>query len=165
MGFGQPEGVEMSSKVMAAIAAGIIVVTAGFVFSVVSLPGIAGAQDESPGEEAVAPRVLGFLERILEELVDEGTIDEEDADAVLAAVEEEIAEFKEEHPDFHPRRHLLRKGARLGALLDDGGISQEEYDSLPEDGRLRQLDIGNALDDGLITPEELREILREHRRG
>lgn len=155
----------MSRKVITAIAAGAILVGAGFVFSLVSLPSTAAAQEETPEGEPVAPRILGFLERVLEDLVSEDTIDQEDADAVLAAVEEKIAEFREQHPDFHPRRHWLRKGARLGALLDDGGISQEEYDSLPEDSRLREFDIGDALDDGLITPQELREILREHRRG
>lgn len=156
----------MSRKIMAAVAAGAILVGGGFVFSAVSSPGIAGAQEETPGEDSVAPRALGFLERVLDELVAEGTIDQADADAVLAAVEEEIEEFKEEHPEWaHPRRHLLRQGARVGALLDDGGITQEEYDSLPADSRLRDLELGDALDDGLITPEELREILREHRRG
>jgi hypothetical protein len=156
----------MSTKIMAAVAAGAILVVAGFVFSAVSLPGTAGAQDESSSEESVAPRALGFLERVLDELVAEGTIDQEDADAVLAAVEEEIQAFQEEHPHWaHPRRHLFGKGARIGALLDDGGITQEEYDSIPENSPFRDIDIGEALEDGLITPGELRDILREHRRG
>lgn len=155
----------MSRKIMAAIAAGAILVVAGLVFSFVSFPGIAGAQEESTEERSVAPRALGFLERLLDELVSEGTIDQEDADAVLAAVEEEIEEFRAEHPDFRPGRHLLRKGARIGALLDDGGITQEEYDALAEDSRLRGLDLDEALSDDLITPEELREAIREHREG
>lgn len=155
----------MSTKIMAAIAAGAVLVVAGLVFSFVSFPGIAGAQEESTGERSVAARALGFLERVLDELVSEGTIDQEDADAVLTAIEEEVEEFRAEHPDFRPGRHLLRKGARLGALLDDGGITQEEYDALPEDSRFRDIDIGDALDDGLITPEELREAIREHREG
>lgn len=155
----------MSRKLMAALAAGAVLVVAGLALSLVSFPGIAGAQEESPGEH-VAPRALGFLERVLDELVSEGTIEQDDADAVLTAVEEEIEEFRAEHPNWdNPRRHLLRKGARIGALLDDGGITQEEYDSIPDDSRLRDIDVGDALDDGLITPEELREILREHRRG
>lgn len=156
----------MSTKMMAAVAAGAILVVAGFVFTAVSLPGTAGAQDDSSSEESVAPRALGFLERVLDELVSEGTIDQGDADAVLTAVEAEIQEFQEEHSDWaHPRRHLLRKGARIGALLDDGGITQEEYDAIPEDSPFRDIDIGEALDDGLITPDELRDILRDHRRG
>jgi polyhydroxyalkanoate synthesis regulator phasin len=156
----------MSRKLKAAIAAGALLGVAALVFSLLSFPGVAGAQEESTDGETVAPRALGFLERVLDELVSEGTIDEEDADAVLTAVEEEIQEFREAHPEWaHPRRHLLQKGARIGALLDEGGITQEEYDALPEHSRLRDIDIGDALDDGLITPEELRQIWREHRQG
>lgn len=156
----------MSKKIVAAVAAGAILVVAGLVFSLVTFPGIAGAQEGDSSDDPVASRALGFLERVLDELVSEGTIDQEDAEAVLAAVEEEIEGFNEEHPEWeHSRRHLLRKGARIGALLDDGGITQEEFDSLPEESRLRQLDLEEALADDLITPEELREVLREHRRG
>lgn len=152
----------MSSKILAALAAGALIVTAGLVLSVVSTPGVALA--EHGGAEA--PRVIRFLERVLNELADEGTISEDDADAVLEAVESELAELNEQHPELgHLRRHLLRKGARIGALLDDGGISQEEYEALDDDHYLKQVDIGEALDDGLITPRELREIWREHIRG
>ncbi|MGH8944634.1 MAG: hypothetical protein ACRDVL_00600 [Acidimicrobiia bacterium] len=155
----------MSKRIMAALAAGVILMGAGLVFSIVSKPAIAAAGEDSSDQE-VAPRAIEFLQRVLDQLVAEGTIEGEDAEAVLSAVEEELAELREQHPELaHPRRHLLRNGARIGALLDDGGISQEEYQSLPEDSRLRDIDIGDALNDGLITPEELREILREHRRG
>lgn len=157
----------MSRKVVAALAGGAIVVVAGFVFSLVSIPGIAaGAEQESAEEESLAPRALGLLERVLDELVSAGTIDQGDASAVLDGVEEEIQRLREEHPQReHPRRSLLRRGARIGALLDDGGITQEEYDSLPEDSRLRELDIEEALADALITPDELREALRMHFQG
>ena len=156
----------MSKKIMASLAAGVILIGAGVVFSIVSTPAIAVAGEDS-ADDGAAPRVIGFLQRVLDKLVAEGTIEEQDAEAVLSAVEDELAELREQRPELgaQPRRHLLRMGARIGALLDDGGISQEEYDSLPEDSRLRDIDVGDALDDGLITPEELREILREHRRG
>ncbi|MFV1961808.1 MAG: hypothetical protein ACC658_08230 [Acidimicrobiia bacterium] len=64
----------------------------------------------------------------------------------------------------HPRRDAFKKGARFGALLDDGGISQEEYDALGDDHPLKQIDVSEYLaGDGLITPEELREIWQQHR--
>jgi polyhydroxyalkanoate synthesis regulator phasin len=155
----------MSKKIMASLAAAVILIGAGIVFSIVSTPAIAVAGEDS-ADDGAAPRVIGFLQRVLDQLVAEGTIEEQDAEAVLSAVEDELAELREQrHELARPRRHLLRMGARIGALLDDGGISQDEYDSLPEDSRLRDIDVGDALDDGLITPEELREILREHRRG
>lgn len=63
----------------------------------------------------------------------------------------------------HSRRDFFKHGLRLGSLLDDGGIDQSEYDSLPDDHPLKQIDVADYLEDGLITPEELREILSELR--
>jgi hypothetical protein len=67
----------------------------------------------------------------------------------------------------HPRRDFFRRGMRLGALLGDGGIDQAEYDrvmeNLPADHWLAQIDVSGYLGDGLITPEELREIWQELR--
>lgn len=58
----------------------------------------------------------------------------------------------------HPRLDNFRRGFRFGALLDDGGITQEEYDALGDDHPLKQIDVSDYLEDGLITPDELREI-------
>lgn len=60
---------------------------------------------------------------------------------------------------FHGRRDGFRRGFRFGTLLDDGGIDQEEYDSLGDDHPLKQVDVTEYLADGLITPGELRQIL------
>jgi hypothetical protein len=68
---------------------------------------------------------------------------------------EEIQELRP-----HPRRGAFRFGLGLGAFLDDGGIDQEEYDSLPDDHPLRQADVSEYLEDGLITPDELRQLHR-----
>jgi len=66
-------------------------------------------------------------------------------------------EIREARP--HPRRHAFKRGAHFGALLDDGGIDQEEYDALGDDHPLKQVDVSEYLaDDGLITPDELREM-------
>lgn len=59
----------------------------------------------------------------------------------------------------HPRRDAFKRGARLGALLDDGGIDPGEYDSLGDDHPLSQVEVDEYFDDdGLITTDELREI-------
>ena len=58
----------------------------------------------------------------------------------------------------HPKRGQFWFGARLGALLDDGGIDQEEYDALPDDHPLKQLDVSEYLDDGIISIDEFREL-------
>lgn len=61
------------------------------------------------------------------------------------------------------RHGFFKRGFRLGSLLDDGGIDQNEYDSvmetLDDDHPLSQLDVSEYFeDDGLITKDELREI-------
>jgi hypothetical protein len=43
-------------------------------------------------------------------------------------------------------------------LLDDGGIDQEEYDSLPDNHPLKQIDVSEYLADGVISIDELREL-------
>lgn len=68
-------------------------------------------------------------------------------------------ELREARP--HPRRDFFKRGFRLGALADDGGIDQQEYDSLPDDHPLKQADVSEYLEDGVITIDELREILRD----
>ncbi len=61
----------------------------------------------------------------------------------------------------HGLRRPFRHGLRLGALLDDGGIDQDEYDALPEDHPLKQIDASEYLYDGQITPDEFREIFSD----
>lgn len=65
-------------------------------------------------------------------------------------------EIREARP--HPRRDAFKHGARFGALLDGGGIDQAEYDELPDEHPLKQVDVSEALEDGVITIEELREL-------
>ncbi len=45
---------------------------------------------------------------------------------------------------------------QLRTFLEDGVISQQEFDQLPEDSRLRQLT--TLMDDGQITSDELRGL-------
>ena len=207
----------MRNKVIAALVAGGLLVGAGFATSVISAPGTASAREETDtaGEEkGVFHRGLEFLSGVLSDMVENGDLSQEDADAVLAAVEAKAEEIKAERQAIremihgfledevitedeasqlpedhwllsdtfdeawadgeltvaeirrakpHPRRDAFRKGARFGALLDDGGIDQAEYDELPDDHPLRQIDVSEYLRDGVITIEELREIRHAHR--
>ena len=204
----------MRNKVIAALVAGGLLVGAGFVTSIVSAPGTAFAQEETTteGEEkGFFHRGLDFLGGVLDDMVGGGDLSQEDANAVLAAVESAAEEAKAEReaiheairsaledgvltkaeaeaaglPDDHwlysdaldeawadgeltteeirearphPGRDRFRKGARFGALLDDGGIDQAEYDALSDDHPLKQIDVSEYLSDGVITFDELREI-------
>jgi hypothetical protein len=153
----------MNKKVLAAIAAGGLLVGAGIVTSIVSAPATASAQEESaePTEDRPLPRALGFLEEVLDDLVDQGTIDDDQADAILDATEERATELREEWEERHPNMRSFRRGFRFGSLLDDGGIDSDEYAELGENHPLKQLDVSEYLEDGLITSDELREIHKE----
>lgn len=187
----------------------------GFVTAAISTPGVASAQDESPdsSEEAhVGPikNHSSILEDVLSGLVEDGTIDQSQADAIVEALDAKTAELRtaaqdlrgliarfvadgvvtseelDQLPDVfpfndlerifgdalddgeltldefqdafpQPRRGQFWSGARFGALLDDGGIDQEEYDSLPENHPLKQIDATRFLSDGVVSIDELRE--------
>lgn len=202
----------MRSKILAAIAAGGLLVGAGAVTAVISAPGTASARDYRAEDQdgGLIHRGLGFLSDVLDTLVGEGTITDDQATAVLDAAEEkgmllreerqalhdqiqgfladgaitedEAAQLPEDHPllsdEFdeawedgelttdeirqnhpHPMARAFRRGAHLGAMLDDGGIDESEYDSLPDDHPLKQVDVSEYLsDDGVISLDELRQI-------
>lgn len=203
----------MGSKAWAVVVAGGLLVGAGVVTAIVSSPATAVARDETDSidDRDASHRLRGFLGDVLDGLVTDGTITQEQADAVLEAAEDRVTELEEEHevdrellgrlleddvitedeaeqlPDDHPlfsdpydeawedgelsrdelrpfsRRDFFERGFHFGSLLDDGGIDQEEFDSLDDDHRLKQLDgVEDLLDDGLITPEELRELHKSH---
>ncbi len=59
-----------------------------------------------------------------------------------------------------PRPRGFRRGARIGALLDDGVIDADELAELPEGHPLTDPDgpAADYLDDGQLTVEELREL-------
>ncbi|HZD23919.1 MAG TPA: SHOCT domain-containing protein [Acidimicrobiia bacterium] len=204
----------MGNKVLVAFVAGGLLVGAGFVTSMVSSPGVAAAEEETNDDRSDAPILhdFGLLGEVLDDFVDDGTISQDQADAIVEAVEDRAVELREERRStleklgellddgviteeeaselgednflfserfdeawedgelsadelgglFHPfHRGAFRRGFRLGALFDDGGIDQEEYDALPERNPLKQVDVTEYLEDGLITRQELREIFSD----
>lgn len=191
-------------------------VGAALLSATISSPGVASAQDDSqdPSEETnVGPfqNHGSVLEDVLSDLVEDGTIDQSQADAIVEALDAKTTEFRtaaqdlrgliagfledgvitaeelDQLPDVFPFNNLERvfgdalddgeltldefqdafpqprrgqfwSGVRFGALLDDGGIDQEEYDSLAEDHPLKQVDVTEHLSDGIISIDELREL-------
>ena len=98
-------------------------------------------------EHAFGLREDGILNEVLDDLVTDGTITEDQQQAILDALTAErdarVAEAQE-------------RADQLRSFLEDGVITQEEFDQLPEDSRLRQL--ADVMDDGQITTEELQAI-------
>jgi hypothetical protein len=113
--------------------------------------------------EALREEIKGYLEDgVLDS--DEAANLPEDHWLLSDALEEAWAddgltttEIREARP--HPRRDAFRHGVRFGALLDDGGIDETEYESLPDAHPLSETDVSEYFeDDGMITLDELREI-------
>jgi len=178
----------MRTKIVAAFVAGGLLVGAGFLTSVISAPNAAQAQDttedetapddttdETAPDESQKPEgrflrpALGFLEDVLDDLIADGTLTDEQADAVVDAVEEKAQDLIDEHGGElrerlrEGREHWgpFKSGLRFGALLDDGGIDQAEYDALDDDHPLKQIDVTEYLEDGSITPDELRMAMAD----
>ena len=205
----------MSKRIWGTSIVGALLIGAGLIATAVSSPRIASAQEDSE-ERGPLSGAFGFLDEVLDDLVGDGTITQDQADAIISASEAKLSEQREERragrrlledllddgvitddeasqlPDDHflfddrfdeawedgqldsddlrawRREHRrpgswFGRGFRFGSLLDEGGIDQEEYDSLPDDHPLKQADLNELLEDGLITPEELRDLKPELR--
>jgi hypothetical protein len=191
-------------------------VGAGFATAAISGPGVASAQDDSQDsteETNVGPfkNHGSVLEDVISDLVEDGTIDQSQADAIVEAFDAKTAEFRTAAQDLRgliaglledgvitveeldqlpevfpfnnvervfgdalddgeltldefqdafpqPNRGQFWSGARFGALLDEGGIDREEYDSLAESHPLKQADVSEYLADGIISLDELRDF-------
>lgn len=158
----------MSRKIWVTSIAGALLIGAGLIASAVSSPATASAQEDTGDSEdgAETSRESSFLDGVLDELVEEGTITQDQADAIIEASEAKLSELREKWEDFEQRPGhgpgvWFGRGFRFGSLLDDGGIDQDEYDSLADEHPLKQADVSEYLDDGLITPEELGELKSE----
>ena len=129
--------------------------------------GVQARADEIKAEhEAAREMIKGFLEDGLitadeaAQLPEDHPLNGEAFSEAWADGELTTDEIRETRPDS--RRHAFKRGARFGALLDDGGIDATEWEALvaelSEDHPLAGFDVSGYLDDGVITSDELREI-------
>ena len=90
-----------------------------------SAPAAASAQEATEAEErGFIHRGMDFLSEVLANLVGDGTIDQEQADAILEGVETAAQELKAERQE---QRQLIE------GFLDDGVISSDELAQLPDE--------------------------------
>ena len=95
-----------------------------------------------------------LLADVLADLVGDGTITQQQSDAITDAVDNRL---EEKRAEMEQRRDEMRSAQEhLQTFLEDEVITQDELDRLPEDHPLRSLD--TALDDGQITLEELQAL-------
>ena len=156
-------------RVIAAMAAGGVLVAGAFVASTLS-SGVATAQttDTTAGsvdpdaDPAIGPREE-VLDEILASLVEDGTLSSDQAAAVkdrfIAKHDELLADRRERREATQSIREQIR------AFLGDDVISAEELAQLPESHPLRDASgpFGDALADGQITRDELRDVAMARR--
>ena len=96
---------------------------------------------------------VAVLDEVLGDLVEDGTITEHQSDTIVAAVEEAKTEAL---------AAVREARARLGSFWEDGVLTSEEIAELPFADRITDPEgpLADALADGEITKEELRELAR-----
>ena len=155
-------------KLIAATAAAGILVAGAFVASTVTTnPAEAQTEDTTTEREArpARPDRGAIFDDVLDDLVEDGTIDEGQSDAIKETFEAKRDEIVEEFGEFRKGNRGFRHGALRG-LLADGVITQAEVDALPEDHPLRTGDspLSELLEeDGEITREEFEAFKEENR--
>lgn len=110
----------------------------------------------SPSTTGDTPKVRGdgLLDKVLKELVADGTIDQAQADAITTKLKAERDAFR---ADLQAKREAAKAvRAQIREFLKDGVITADELAQLPADNPLRNLD--KLLDDGKITLDELRQL-------
>lgn len=165
-------------RVLTILLAVALLVGGGVAFALLGDSGAAVAQEdtidkESPATEAPVESTGAELERpergavlsgVLADLVADGVITQDQADEITAAlqarIEELRAEFRERRGEleFDGRRFLRQFDLR--ELLEDGVIDSDELAELGEDHPFNDPDgpAAEYLDDGQLTQEELDEL-------
>jgi hypothetical protein len=160
----------MRKTLTAVIAAGVLVAGA-FVATAVAGNQVS-AQEAPSGDSAVErpdhPGRGEVLDEVLSGLVDDGIIDQGQADAVAAALRakgEELREQREQRREENPGRFErgFKRGFRLGGLLEDGVIDAAEIAALPDDHPLKDPNgpAAEYLDDGQLTADEMSQLREE----
>ncbi|HEX5828047.1 MAG TPA: hypothetical protein VFY23_11030 [Candidatus Limnocylindrales bacterium] len=125
--------------------AGAVLATSGDVATGGTDTVVPAAESPSPDAGTTTPTMKDTaLTSVLDDLVADGTITASQKTAILDALAAE-----------RTARHEARQAEReqVQGFLSDGVITQSEFDQLPEDSRIRQLE--DLLPNGGITTDEL----------
>jgi hypothetical protein len=148
--------VKLSKSTLVVPLAGLLLIGAAGAVAAASSGSAAGTGDgivaaapsatpsASTGTTGLGGRHDALLGDVLDDLVADGTITGAQKTAITDAL---AAERTARVEDAKVRMEQLR------TFLEDDVITQEEFDQLPEDSRLR--DLASIMDDGQITRDEL----------
>jgi polyhydroxyalkanoate synthesis regulator phasin len=110
--------------------------------------------DPGLGHAPSAAARPSLLDKVLKELVADGTLQQGQADKILGRLKTERDALRADASARREAAKALRQQIR--DFLKDGVITADELAKLPADDPLRNLD--KVLDDGKITLDELRQL-------
>lgn len=157
----------MKKFIASLAAAGVLVVGAFVATTITSTEASAQtAQTEDSTQvtrDGGRPQPGSVLGNVLDELVEDETLTQAQADAVKAAMADKREEFKEKRGERREQREQRR--AQIEEWLSDGVISADELAELSADSRLLADDgpLAEALEDGQITQEEWDAFIAERK--
>ncbi|MGI9601318.1 MAG: hypothetical protein ACR2QE_05515 [Acidimicrobiales bacterium] len=166
-------------KAAVAGVAGLSLAGGSLAIAAVSPLGIAGAQEDETEQTSPEGRIASGLAEILAELVDEGTLTQDQADAVTERAEEKGAERRAEFEAQRAEREAQREET-AAAIAEAAGVTVEELQAARENGDSladiagdnvdaviallvqEQTDrINEAVENGRIDSERADEVLAE----
>jgi Arc/MetJ-type ribon-helix-helix transcriptional regulator len=154
-------------RIIASIAAAGILVVGAFAASAITSSEVSAQTDEAPvvTDEIRRSNPGAILDQVLGDLVEDGTLEQSQSDAVKNGLEAKRDELKERFGDLKDRRgHRQEIRESIEAWLEDGVITTDELAELEvelpihEDGPLAE-----ALEDGQITQAEWDAFLAERK--
>lgn len=145
-------------KIIASIAAAGVLVAGAFIASTVTGSEASAQTDEAPvvRDEARRPPRGAILNQVLDDLVENKTLTEDQAEAVKKAIVAKRDELKDKFGDRAERRVRRRRiRAQIQEWLLDGAITEAELSELDIDLPIfEEGPLADALKDGKITQAE-----------
>jgi hypothetical protein len=96
-----------------------------------------------------------LLDQVLSDLVEAGTITQDQADTITSAFDQAITDKRTQAE--HDRQALMAQWQQIQGFLSDGVITQDEVNQLPQDSPLRQV-FDSIATDGQVSLDQLRQL-------
>ena len=154
-------------KIIASVAAAGVLVVGAFAASTITTSEASAQTEETPAvtDEIRRPHPGAILDEVLADLVADGTLEQDEADAVTSAMADKWDELKEKFGDRKDRRaHRQELHDNIQSWLEDGVITADELAELDVDlPRVEDGPLAEALEDGQITQAEWDAFIEERK--